>query len=578
MQVQVDDRIGRDPRAVERLPGGVAHGARLPGRVRAQAQRPVRVDPAVPAVPAPFVDFRRPLRLLHLDLLVLLGFGASHVFFNRGEIDVSVPLVYPVLLYLLVRMLCGGLPAARARRAAGAATCRSPWLAVALVLLVGFRVGAQRGRLERDRRRLRGRDRRRPDRRRRRALRRRASPRTSRRATPTGRSTTCSTCRSSRRCRWSGRWDDLPAAHGAAIAFDLLTLGGLLLLGPRAAAGPRGRGAGRGARLRLGRVPLHAVRARDELERHAGGAGCVARAARAYARAVGRRRAASRSGSARRRSSPRSRWRRCSRAGVGRVVLRGSRSSRRWRSPWCPFVPDGGLRELYDRTIGYQAAAARRSASGARSTSLGWLQTVVKVAAAGAGAAVAFVPRRRERAPGGRAGRGGADRAPAGGHPLVLPLRRVVRAVRARGDVRRLSRTTRQPGRAAAGGAPAPRPCPHETDARVAGARAGRRLGADAVAAARGPTSASTTCTSTACSPSRCSTARCPTATSSSSTRRSRRRAIALPGLAGTGEEAFRLAFAALDAGAGRRGRTAVRRARARAPVETGAARCWPPR
>ena len=53
----------------------------------------------------PFVDPRRPFRLLHLDLLVLLAFGVSHVFFNRGEIGVSVPLVYPVLLYLLVRML-----------------------------------------------------------------------------------------------------------------------------------------------------------------------------------------------------------------------------------------------------------------------------------------------------------------------------------------------------------------------------------------------------------------------------------------------------------------------------------------
>jgi uncharacterized membrane protein len=32
---------------------------------------------------------------------------------------------------------------------------------------------------------------------------------------------------------WSGRWDDLPAAHGAAIFFDLLTCGGLFLLGRR---------------------------------------------------------------------------------------------------------------------------------------------------------------------------------------------------------------------------------------------------------------------------------------------------------------------------------------------------------
>ncbi|MEJ7716242.1 MAG: hypothetical protein WKF40_11400 [Thermoleophilaceae bacterium] len=40
---------------------------------------------------------------------------------------------------------------------------------------------------------------------------------------------------------WSGAWDDLPAAHGAAIAFDLLTLAGLILLGMRLRAGPPGR-------------------------------------------------------------------------------------------------------------------------------------------------------------------------------------------------------------------------------------------------------------------------------------------------------------------------------------------------
>ena len=32
---------------------------------------------------------------------------------------------------------------------------------------------------------------------------------------------------------WSGAWDDLPAAHAAAIAFDLLTLAGVFLLGRR---------------------------------------------------------------------------------------------------------------------------------------------------------------------------------------------------------------------------------------------------------------------------------------------------------------------------------------------------------
>ena len=53
----------------------------------------------------PFIDPRRPYRLLHLDLLVLLSFSISHYFLNRGEITTAVPLVYPVLLYLLARLL-----------------------------------------------------------------------------------------------------------------------------------------------------------------------------------------------------------------------------------------------------------------------------------------------------------------------------------------------------------------------------------------------------------------------------------------------------------------------------------------
>ena len=47
---------------------------------------------------APFVDPRRPRRLLHLDLAVLLLFGASQYFFNRGEIHVSVPIATLLLV------------------------------------------------------------------------------------------------------------------------------------------------------------------------------------------------------------------------------------------------------------------------------------------------------------------------------------------------------------------------------------------------------------------------------------------------------------------------------------------------
>ena len=69
---------------------------------------------------------------------------------------------------------------------------------------------------------------------------------------------------------WSGSWDDLPAAHGAAVVFDLATFALLILLGirdpPRTGRPPPRRD----PRLRLGRLPLHRLRPRVELQRHPG--------------------------------------------------------------------------------------------------------------------------------------------------------------------------------------------------------------------------------------------------------------------------------------------------------------------
>ena len=90
---------------------------------------------------APFFDPRRPFRMLHLDLFVLVaGFGVSHFFFNKGEIGTSVPLVYPVLAYLLVRMLVAGF---RPRRTGERLIPFAPaaFFVVAILLLVGLRVG-----------------------------------------------------------------------------------------------------------------------------------------------------------------------------------------------------------------------------------------------------------------------------------------------------------------------------------------------------------------------------------------------------------------------------------------------------
>jgi hypothetical protein len=59
-----------------------------------------------------------------------------------------------------------------------------------------------------------------------------------------------------------------------------------------------------------------------------------------------------------------------------------------------PFVPDGGLRELYDRTVGYQAARPSPFSIWGQVDSLEWLQLAVKIGTAGLALLVAFVPRR----------------------------------------------------------------------------------------------------------------------------------------------------------------------------------------
>ena len=60
-----------------------------------------------------------------------------------------------------------------------------------------------------------------------------------------------------------------------------------------------------------------------------------------------------------------------------------------------PFVPDGGLRELYDRTLGYQVSRPSPFSIWGQA-SIGWLHTLVKLAAAGLALALAFVPRERD--------------------------------------------------------------------------------------------------------------------------------------------------------------------------------------
>src|SRR3954454_5202151 len=84
-------------------------------------------------------DLRRPFNVRNLDLLALLSFSVSLWYFNQGEIFTSVPLVYPPLIYLLGRMLWS---AGRGRLGTASVPVWPVWLlAAATVFAGGFRIG-----------------------------------------------------------------------------------------------------------------------------------------------------------------------------------------------------------------------------------------------------------------------------------------------------------------------------------------------------------------------------------------------------------------------------------------------------
>ena len=202
-------------------------------------------------------DLRRPLSTRNIDLLALLAFSISLAFFNRGEIFRSVPLVYPVLGYLLAR----GLWVGSGRRASPLRSVWPTWvIAAAAVFLLGFRIGLnvetprgvidvglagvagasrildgeapygnmpQRGDLKpcgpkdadgqvRDRIQTNGR-----------------CEAAIERGDTYGPISYLGYVPATAIFGWSGKWDSLPAAHATSAAFDLLTILGLVLVGLR---------------------------------------------------------------------------------------------------------------------------------------------------------------------------------------------------------------------------------------------------------------------------------------------------------------------------------------------------------
>jgi hypothetical protein len=183
------------------------------------------------------LDWRRPFRLAHLDLLVIVaGFGLSHYFFNRGNIGASVPLAYPPLLYLLARALWLGF-----RRVKGTGLRPSipiKVLAVMTLIVIGGRValnvadsnvidvgysgviGADR---IADRKPIYG-----------------NFPSDDQSGDTYGPVAYYAYVPFEQAFPWSGAWDDLPAAHAASIFFDLGTIAILFLLGRRFRRGRAG--------------------------------------------------------------------------------------------------------------------------------------------------------------------------------------------------------------------------------------------------------------------------------------------------------------------------------------------------
>jgi len=175
---------------------------------------------------------RPPLRLLHLDLAVLLAFSVSYAFFGASRIDVSVPLVYPLLAYLLARMLGIAFSRARGREPPPLLlTVPVGALGIAAVFVLGFRTGLNlvgSNVIDVGYASVIGAD-------------RFGSgepvygdfPLDNRRGDTYGPVLYYAYVPFEALLPWSGSWDDLPAAHAAAVVFDLLTAAGLWLLGRR---------------------------------------------------------------------------------------------------------------------------------------------------------------------------------------------------------------------------------------------------------------------------------------------------------------------------------------------------------
>jgi hypothetical protein len=365
------------------------------------------------------LDWRRPFRLAHLDLAVIVaGFGVSHFFFNRGEIGLSVPLAYPALLYLLARTLWLAFRGGEGLRPSLPVSL----LAVATIALIGFRLGLNvadsnvidvgyagviGGDKIADGEPLYG-----------------DFPSDNSHGDTYGPLAYYVYQPFEQLFTWSGDWDGLPAAHAAAIFFDLATAAILFLLGRRLRPGEAGTRLGVLLAFAWSACPYTAFalesNTNDALvsmllaatllvltSPPARGAMLALATATKFAPAAlaplfVTYDTAHRAGGTAGGPTP------DRREDVGGTAVTGP--ARRVLGVWGPYIfafaatsllvmlqtlLDPGLSTFWDRTIGNQAGRDSPFSVWGQEPSLGWLHTVVKVFAAGLALLVALVPRRR---------------------------------------------------------------------------------------------------------------------------------------------------------------------------------------
>lgn len=347
---------------------------------------------------APFVDPRRPLRLIHLDLLALLGFSVSLAFFNHAQIGASVALVYPVLAYVFLRMLIAGFRPIESRDRLLPLAPRS-WLVAGIVALVAFHTAyiATQGKvidvglagvIGADRL-VKGDD----------VYGAGASSGMPIRGDVYGPVNYLAYVPFEQAFPWSGRWNDVSAARAAALGFELLTAVALFGVGRRVRAGPEGQTLGIALAYAWLAFPFTLYALGSSFND-----GLVAFLVVCCLLVL---------------ASPPARGAMTALAGLtkfGPLILAplfaAGHGERRARPlilfaiaflaaaaiVTIPLLPDGGFRELYDRSLGYQASRGSPFSAWGQAPSLHFLQTVSKVFAVGLAALFFFLPRRRSTA------------------------------------------------------------------------------------------------------------------------------------------------------------------------------------